>query len=141
MWTALNDITLDIGPLCFCPDSHKHEHLKQIYGHSDAHDDMIEGLFSTGPHDVRETLGVRWASTPFRAGDVVIFGIFKLHGSLNNQSDTASAATRFQLATESVDTRQMGANPDVIPKADLKSRKHISQHRTEWGFESKTSTS
>jgi ectoine hydroxylase-related dioxygenase (phytanoyl-CoA dioxygenase family) len=142
VWTALNDITLDMGPLCFCLESHKHERLKETYGHSDAHDDMIEGWFSTDPHDVRKTLDVRWVSTPFSAGDVVIFGMFMLHGSLDNQSDRyrLSSDTRYQLASESVDTRHMGIDPDVIPKANPKSRKHISQLRTEWGLESRTSS-
>ena len=143
MWTALNDITLEMGPLCFCLGSHKHERLRQTYGHSDAHDDMIEGWFSTDPHDVMETLGVKWAATPFQAGDVVIFGMFMLHGSLDNRSDRyrLSSDTRYQLASESVDTRHMGDDPDVIPKADLEARKHISELRSEWGLRPRTPTS
>jgi hypothetical protein len=136
MWTALNDITLEMGPLCFCLESHKHERLKQTYGHSDAHDDMIEGWFSTDPHDVAETLGVQWAATPFQAGDVVIFGMFMLHGSLDNRSDRyrLSSDTRYQLASESIDARHMGEDPDVIPKADLQDRKNINELRAEWSL-------
>ena len=37
MWTALGDISLDMGPLALCLGSHKHQQLKNTYGASDAH--------------------------------------------------------------------------------------------------------
>ena len=136
MWTALSDISLEMGPLSFCLESHKHDQHKRTYGVSDAHQDMIEGWFSRDPHDVMDTLGVKWASTSFDAGDIVVFGMFMLHGSLDNRSDRyrLSSDTRYQLACESVDTRHMGEDPDVIPKADLESRKHIGELREKWGL-------
>ena len=49
MWTALGDISLDMGPLALCLGSHKLAHLRNTYGASDAHDDLIQGAFSNDP--------------------------------------------------------------------------------------------
>ena len=32
MWTALGDVSLEMGPLAFCPGSHKIRKLKETYG-------------------------------------------------------------------------------------------------------------
>ena len=70
------------APLALCLGSHKIQHLKNTYGAMDAHQDLDGGAFSTDPDDVMKTLDVRWASTPFNAGDVVIFGMYFMHASL-----------------------------------------------------------
>jgi hypothetical protein len=140
MWTALGDISLDMGPLALCLGSHKIQHLKNTYGAMDAHQDLEGGAFSTDPDDVMKTLGVRWASTPFNAGDVVIFGMYFMHASLENTSNyfRFSSDTRYQLASEAVDDRHMGEDAgDVIPKSPLKDRKSIWELRKEWGLTSK----
>ena len=141
MWTALGDISLDMGPLALCLGSHKLEHLRNTYGASDAHDDLIQGAFSNDPYDVIETLGTKWAATPFQAGDVVIFGMYFMHASLENTTNRfrISSDTRYQLATEATDQRHMGKDPDVIPKADLSERKSIEEYRAEWGLAKETS--
>jgi len=41
-----------------------------------------------------EKLGFCWVSTPFRAGDIVIFGMYLMQGSLGNLSD------RFRLSCD-----------------------------------------
>ena len=136
MWTAFGDISLDMGPLAVCLGSHKLEHLRKTYGASDAHDDLVQGAFSNDPYDVMETLDIQWASTPFNAGDVIIFGMYFMHASLENTSNKfrLSSDTRYQLASEAVDQRHMGQNPDVIPKADMEKRKSIDEFRKEWGL-------
>jgi hypothetical protein len=48
--------------------------------------------------------------------------------------------TRYQLASEAVDQRHMGEDPDEIPKADLAERKSIDEYRKEWGLESRMAT-
>jgi len=137
MWTAFGDISLDMGPLAVCLGSHKLEHLRNTYGASDAHDDLINGAFSNDPYDVKETLDIQWASTPFNAGDVVIFGMYFMHASLENTSNKfrISSDTRYQLASEAVDQRHMGEDPDVIPKSDMEKRKSVAEFRKEWGLE------
>ncbi|MDE0428432.1 MAG: phytanoyl-CoA dioxygenase family protein [Caldilineaceae bacterium] len=133
-WTPLDDISLTMGPLAFCPGSNRLDILRSTYGSADAHNDLLDGHLSRDPHDLIESLGVQWASTPFRAGDVMIFGMFFLHGSLDNVSDRyrISTDTRYQLASEPVDERHMGPHPGNIPKAE--NRKTMAEMREVWGI-------
>ena len=134
VWTPLGDLSLEMGPLAVCPGSNKLERLKQTYGTADAHNDLLDGWLSRDPLELIKDLGVTWASTPFWAGDVVVFGMFFLHGSLDNVSDRyrLSSDNRYQLADEPVDERHMGPNPDQIPKAE--NRKSIAEMRAKWGI-------
>ena len=62
---------------------------------------------------LRERLGGRWLTTDYRAGDVLIFTIFMVHCSLDNNTDRIriTSDTRYQLAAEPVDERWIGENP------------------------------
>ena len=133
-WTPLGDISLDMGPLVFCPGSNHLEHLRATYGAADAHNDLLDGHLSRDPNDLIDSLGVKWASTPFRAGDIMIFGMYFLHGSLDNVSNRyrISTDTRYQLASQPVDERHMGPHPDQIPKAE--NRKPMAEMREKWGI-------
>ena len=46
-------------------------------------------------------------------GDVLIFSVFTVHGSLDNQSNEIRLSTdsRYQLASEPLDERWMGEKP------------------------------
>ena len=134
VWTPLDDISLEMGPLAFCPGSNRLDILRSTYGTADAHNDLTDGHLSRDPHELIDRLGVRWASTPFRAGDVMIFGMYFLHGSLDNVSDRFRISTdnRYQLASEPVDERHMGPHPDQIPKAE--NRKTMAEMRQKWGI-------
>jgi ectoine hydroxylase-related dioxygenase (phytanoyl-CoA dioxygenase family) len=133
-WTPFGDIPLEMGPLAVCLGSHRNEKLRATYGKSDAHDELETGFFSDDPDDVSETLGTRWASAPFAMGDLVIFGMFFMHGSLDNRTNRyrLSSDTRYQLSVEPVDERHMGETPDVIPKKT--NRISVEQARKEWGL-------
>ena len=134
VWTALDDIPLEMGPLAVCLDSHQHQRLRETYGASDAHQNLLEGWFSDDPYELMEKLSFRWASTSFQAGDIMIFGMYLMHGSLDNMSDRfrLSCDTRYQLADAEVDWRHMGENPDQIPKAE--GRISIQDARANWGI-------
>jgi ectoine hydroxylase-related dioxygenase (phytanoyl-CoA dioxygenase family) len=134
VWTPLDDISLEMGPLAFCPGSNRLDILRSTYGTADAHNDLTDGHLSRDPHELIDRLGVRWASTPFQAGDVIIFGMYFLHGSLDNVSDRFRISTdnRYQLASEPVDERHMGPHPDQIPKAE--NRKTMAEMRQKWGI-------
>jgi hypothetical protein len=140
MWTALSDVSLEMGPLAFCPGSHRIRKLRDTYGAADAHQDLQGGVFSEDPYDVMRTLGLRWVSTPFEAGDVVIFGMYFMHAALQNKSDhfRLSCDTRYQLASEPVDRRHMGKDPDIIPKTALEKRRPVDELRKEWGLAPET---
>jgi len=134
VWTALDDIPLEMGPLAVCLGSHQHQRLRETYGASDAHQNLLEGWFSHDPYELMGKLGFRWASTSFQAGDIMIFGMYLMHGSLDNMSDRfrLSCDTRYQLADAEVDWRHMGEIPDQIPKEE--GRISIQDARTNWGI-------
>ena len=134
VWTPLDDLSLEMGTLAFCPGSNKLDVLRRTYGTADAHNDMTEGHLSRNPLELIDILGVKWSSTPFRAGDAMIFGMYFLHGSLDNVSDRYRLSTdnRYQLASQPVDERHMGAHPDQIPKAE--NRKTMAEMREKWGI-------
>ena len=57
----------------------------------------------------------RLLSNPFEAGDVVIFGMFLLHGALDNVSTAneirLSCDIRYQIAAAARDPRYFGPDP------------------------------
>lgn len=134
VWTPLDDLSLEMGPLAFCPCSNKLDILRRTYGTADAHNDVTDGHLSRNPLELIDLFDVKWSSTPFRAGDVMIFGMYFLHGSLDNVSDRYRLSTdnRYQLASQPVDERHMGPHPDKIPKAEH--RKTMAEMREEWGI-------
>ena len=61
----------------------------------------------------RDTIGGRWLTADYKAGDLLIFTIFTLHTSTNNTTNKIRLSTdsRYQLASEPVDNRWIGENP------------------------------
>ena len=74
-----------------------------------------KAAFSETPGEFAEMRDSRVLTTDFGAGDVVIFGMFMLHGSLDNVSPInrvrLSCDVRYQLASEPLDERYFGTNP------------------------------
>ena len=136
-WSPLGDLTLDMGTLAICLGSNRFEKIKQTYGQSDVDRDLIQGNFSNDPVEMVEKFGGIWATTEFRAGDAVIFGMHTMHGSTDNQSDRIrlSSDTRYQLASEPVDERWIG----VEPKGHYRHRdpsnriEPLDESRARWG--------
>jgi len=136
-WTPLGDVSLDMGPLAICEGSHRFEKLKRTYGEMDVDRDLIEGHYSKDPVEVVDRFGGRWLTSSFRAGDVVVFGMYTLHGSLANRTNRLriSFDARYQLASEPVDERWVGENPVTHynfwkPGADLEP---VEVSRAKWG--------
>jgi len=112
-WTPLGDISYDMGGLAICLGSQHFERIKQTYGQMDVDRDNVTGWFSNDPVEIVDRFGGRWATTEFRAGDALIFGMYLMHGSLTNTTDRyrISVDTRYQLASEPVDERWVGRKP------------------------------
>jgi hypothetical protein len=112
-WTPLGDVPYDQGPLVVCVGSHRFERLKETYGRMDVDRDFVQGAFSNDPLEIVEKFGGTWQTTEFKMGDVLIFGMYTLHGSLTNTSNRfrLSCDTRYQRADEPVDERWIGENP------------------------------
>jgi hypothetical protein len=130
-WTPLMEITPDIGGLTIMPGSHRVMSL-DAYRHGDV--DIActnrpqgepldvhgwvgpagDGKLSSNPVELQQELGLPWVTAEcYRPGDVVIFSIGTIHGSLDNQSDRVRLSTdsRYQRADEPADERWIGADP------------------------------
>ncbi len=130
-WTPLGDVPLSMGGLMVLENSHLHEKLNRNYGSKDVDkfcknrraEDWSEmggggnirssGALSPNPARLRERLGGRWLTADFAMGDLLIFSMFTVHASLDNQSDGLrfSSDSRYQLASEPADERWIGDNP------------------------------
>lgn len=112
-WTPLGDVPLEQGPLALLVGSHRFERVRETYGQMDVDRDHVTGWFSNDPIELVDTFGGQWRTSEFRAGDVLIFGMFTMHASLNNCSNRLriSSDTRYQLKSEPVDERWIGRKP------------------------------
>lgn len=135
-WTPLGDITMEMGPLAILVGSHRFERIRETYGQMDVDRDNVAGWFSNDPIELVDKFGGQWQTTEFQMGDVLIFGMFTMHGSLNNVSNRyrLTTDTRYQRADEPVDERWIGDNPmahyawgkgEVTPMEVMRERWHV----------------
>lgn len=115
-WVPFDDIPLQKGTLAMCVGSHSDagfERIRQTYGRMDVDRDNVEGWFTKDPLEIIEKFGGRWLTTEFRAGDVMIFGMYTMHASTTNVTNRyrLSADVRFQPASDPVDKRWIGRDP------------------------------
>lgn len=127
-WTPLGDVSLQHGPLAICVGSHRFERMKQTYGKSDVDRDLTAGLFSNDPVEIVDRFGGKWQTTNFRAGDVIVFGMFTMHASLTNTTNQyrVSSDTRYQLASDPVDDRWIGPAPKAHTESESQADKVLS---------------
>jgi hypothetical protein len=113
LWTPIGDVPLELGPLAILVGSHRFDRIRETYGKMDVDRDHVAGWFSSDPTDMVDRHGGRWGTAEFRAGDVLVFGMYTMHGSLDNRSDRyrISCDTRYQPANEPVDERWVGEDP------------------------------
>lgn len=113
VWTPLGDVPFDHAPLAIIEGSHRWENVKATYGKMDVDRDHVGGSFSDDPTELIERYGGRLLTTEFQAGDALVFGMFTMHCSFNNEQDRfrISCDTRYQRADEPVDERWIGENP------------------------------
>ncbi len=130
-WTPIGDVPLETGGLMVLEKSHQHERLNSGYATKDVDTfcenrvgkDFVKmggggnirdgGALSYDMVTLRDRLGGRWLTSDYRAGDVLIFSIYLVHGSLDNHGNQIrlSSDTRYQRASEPADHRWMGADP------------------------------
>ena len=132
-WTPIGDVPLEMGPLAILTGSHRFDLIKQTYGEMDVDRDNVTGSFSNDPIELVDRYGGRWGTSSFKMGDVLIFGMFTMHGSLDNTTSRyrLSADTRFQRADEPVDERWIGDEPiahyawmqgETVPMEEMRKR-------------------
>ncbi|WP_224388947.1 phytanoyl-CoA dioxygenase family protein [Pseudonocardia sp. ICBG1293] len=115
-WIPLGDVPMVEGGLMILEGSHKSKALQKDYATKDADRENL-GWLSTNPVELREQLGGLWLTTNYFVGDVLLFGPYLAHASLDNNSPISrcrlSSDTRYQLETEPLDERWNGdvSNP------------------------------
>jgi ectoine hydroxylase-related dioxygenase (phytanoyl-CoA dioxygenase family) len=120
-WIPIGDVPLTDGPLAVLEGSHTIGELRQTYGQLDAFRDgaysradhpYFQGFLTKDAPALQERFARRWLTTEFVAGDLLIFGMFTLHCSLDNKSPVnrirLSVDVRYQRASDRVDQRWMG---------------------------------
>lgn len=127
-WTPLGDVSWDLGGLIVLERSHRLDEMMRTYHQQDVdrfcENEADAALYASGekwwngslsddPAELRRQLGLRWLTGEFRAGDLLVFSIYTLHGSLDNQSDRIrlSSDSRYQPASEPADERWTGEQP------------------------------
>lgn len=126
-WMPLGDIPLELGPLAVLLGSHQFERVRATYGQMHTVRDKTEGWFSTDALEMVEKFGGMWGTTNFTAGDVVLFGMRFMHGSLNNMTERyrLSSDCRYQL----VANRKAEAGAPIAPGPE----RSMKDAREEWG--------
>ncbi|MBT4141256.1 MAG: phytanoyl-CoA dioxygenase [Candidatus Latescibacteria bacterium] len=71
------------------------------------------GAYSSDAIATREELGGRWLTAEYEMGDVLVFSMYLMHASADNNSNQyrLSSDTRYQLASEPQDERWIGDDP------------------------------
>ncbi len=138
-WTPLGDVSFEMGGLMVLEGSNRHERLRETYcstdvdsycsnrtgrAGKDAWGKGTGGWLSKNAAQIQRSLGGRWLTSEYRAGDLLVFTIFTVHASLDNQSDRVrlSSDSRYQLASEPADERWIGENPVAHGQAGKRGR-------------------
>jgi ectoine hydroxylase-related dioxygenase (phytanoyl-CoA dioxygenase family) len=137
-WTPIGDVPIELGGLVVLEGSNNHQRLKATYGQSDVDsycenrpgqrdgwDNRQGGALAKNLVQIQRSIGGRWVTCPdYRAGDVVIFSVYTVHGGLDNQTNRfrLSSDTRYQPASAAADERWIGPNPPAHGKAGKRGR-------------------
>lgn len=135
-WTPLGDVPAASGPIALWLGSDRHQDIIDSYGAQDVDRDLIDGYIAHDPWECITSMGGRWHSADFEAGDVVIFGMHTLHGSLDNTTDDlrVSCDSRYQRADEPVDDRWVGDPPGGHERWPTGRLESLADGRRRWGL-------
>jgi ectoine hydroxylase-related dioxygenase (phytanoyl-CoA dioxygenase family) len=128
-WVPLGDVDYTLGGLMVLESSNNVATIRDEYARRDV-DEYCEnqpedreqalagkwtwnGALSDNPAQLREQLGGRWLTSTFRAGDLLTFSAYTIHGSIDNRADRIrlSSDSRYQLASAPIDERWIGEAP------------------------------
>ncbi len=137
-WVPFNDVPLEMGGLLLLEGSHKHEDTRKNYCALDVdtacqnrpNESQLNaagypgfGVLNYDMRDTRDTVGGRLLTCEnYRMGDLLIFSVFTVHGSLDNRTNRIRLSTdsRYQLASEPLDERWIGENPPAHGGSSVK---------------------
>lgn len=141
-WSPYADYAPANGVLAVLPGAHRApgwQPVRDTYGRMDVDRDRVKGWFSGNPAKVAATYGGRWATTSFRAGDALIFGMWTPHASTTNVTDLVriTSDTRYQRANDPVDERwvaRAGKEPIGHYAWHTGTPKSMEDAKREWGL-------
>jgi hypothetical protein len=141
VWIPFEDVEVERGTLAVCEGSHNlvgFQRLRETYGRMDVDRDLVEGWFSEDPAEIRRKFGGQWRTSPVRAGDVILFGLWMMHASTTNVTNRwrLSCDVRYLPASEPADARWMGVDPKahaVAWAAPAQKRMPMAEARKAWG--------
>jgi len=115
-WIALGPVPVERGPLFVVDGSHRWADVREsVAGYDVARDTDRQNAVEMPPGEFAAHRRTRLLTADFEAGDVVIFGMYLLHGSLDNHDPDGrlrlSCDVRFQPESEPRDPRYFGPNP------------------------------
>ena len=115
-WLVFTDITIDKGPLFIIEGSHKFSDIKAKYKGFDVdiHKHM-KATIDTNPITFAQERNTKILTTQFNPGDVLIFGMYTVHGTFENYANDKkirlTCDIRFQPHNELRDPRYFGPKP------------------------------
>ncbi len=114
-WLPLGPVRAADGPLIIVEGSHRFDDLIDHYRGIDVDADRVSGSLAEDALTLARARGARLLTTDFEPGDVLLFGMFTLHGSADNVSPLGrvrlSCDVRYQPADEARDERWFGNPP------------------------------
>ena len=116
VWMAIGDVPVEQGPLFIVEGSHRFQDLiEPMIGFDVAQDTSRKATLSQDALSFAQARGCRLLTTDFGRGDLVIFGMYTLHGALENHCERQrvrlSCDVRWQAQALPVDERYVGSPP------------------------------
>ena len=116
VWLPLGDVPVAQGPLVVVEGSHRFTDLiDQVRGFDVVQDTTRKADLGADAISFARSRGARLLTADFRAGDLILFGMYLVHGSLDHHDDSGrvrvSCDVRWQGAEMPLDPRYFGANP------------------------------
>ncbi|MBR1240323.1 phytanoyl-CoA dioxygenase family protein [Bradyrhizobium sp. AUGA SZCCT0274] len=110
VWTPLGDIDPLQGGLVVLEGSQNCPLYKREYGDLDADADAGFGWYADRLDGISQPGCGPWRTTRYEMGDVLFFGLFMLHGALDNVTDflRVSVDSRWQRSDAVIDPRWIG---------------------------------
>lgn len=117
-WSPIGPVNIDEGSLYILEDSHNWNDIRQQFEGLDVDNDKSRpGHIETEPLELVSKKKSRFLTTSFSPGDCLIFGMFAVHGSFDNNSTLGrirlSCDTRFQPLDQPMDPRFSGLSPSA----------------------------
>lgn len=115
-WTPLDHINKNEGTLFILKNSHEWNDIKENFLNHDIDlNPKVPGHILENTFDLVKRKKSCFLTSSFDEGDCLIFGMFTVHGSFDNNTTTGkirlSCDTRFQPHSEPMDHRFSGRNP------------------------------